>query len=56
MLLNHARINDIGLRGPELYELEVRALLGLPINARVEAFEDTGEIFLKHANRADELN
>jgi thiol-disulfide isomerase/thioredoxin len=45
----------IGLRDPELYELEVRSLLGLPINARVETFEDTGEIFLKHANRASEL-
>jgi thiol-disulfide isomerase/thioredoxin len=45
----------IGLRDPELYELEVRALLGLPINARLETFEDTGEIFLKHANRASEL-
>ncbi len=42
----------IGLRDPELYEMEVRALLGLPISARVETFEDTGEIFLKHANRA----
>ena len=45
----------IGLRDPELYEMEVRALLGLPINAKVETFEDTGEIFLKHANRASEL-
>jgi thiol-disulfide isomerase/thioredoxin len=45
----------IGLRDPELHEMEVRALLGLPINARVETFEDTGEIFLKHANRASEL-
>src|ERR1700676_1851777 len=45
----------IGLRDPELYEMEVRALLGLPINAMVETFEDTGEIFLKHANRASEL-
>jgi thiol-disulfide isomerase/thioredoxin len=45
----------IGLRDPELYEMEVRALLGLPINARVETFEDAGEIFLKHANRASEL-
>jgi hypothetical protein len=35
--------------------MEVRALLGLPIHARVETFEDTGEIFLKHANRASEL-
>ena len=45
----------IGLRDPVLYETEIRALLGLPINARVETFEDTGEIFLKHANRANEL-
>jgi len=45
----------IGLRDPELYEMEVRALLGLPISARVETFEDTGEIFLKHADRASEL-
>src|ERR1700692_829026 len=45
----------IGLRDPELYEMEVRALLGLTISARVETFEDTGEIFLKHANRASEL-
>jgi thiol-disulfide isomerase/thioredoxin len=45
----------IGLRDPVLYEMEVRSLLGLPINARVETFEDTGEVFLKHANRASEL-
>jgi thiol-disulfide isomerase/thioredoxin len=51
----HVVQKHIGLRDPELYELEVRALLGLPINAKVETFEDTGEIFLKHANRASEL-
>ncbi|HEY8715422.1 MAG TPA: TlpA disulfide reductase family protein, partial [Candidatus Acidoferrum sp.] len=45
----------IGLRDPVLYELEIRALLGLPINARVETFEDKGEVFLEHANRATEL-
>jgi thiol-disulfide isomerase/thioredoxin len=44
-----------GLRDPLLYEIEVRALLGMPIPARVETFEDTGEIFLKHADRAVEL-
>src|SRR5882724_3068045 len=45
-----------GLRDPELYETEIRALLGLPIgNVRVETFEDTGQIFLKHAERATEL-
>ena len=44
-----------GLRDPALYETEIRALLGLPINARVETFEDTGQIFLAHADRANEL-
>jgi thiol-disulfide isomerase/thioredoxin len=44
-----------GLRDPLLYELEIRALLGMPINAKVETFEDTGEIFLAHADRASEL-
>jgi thiol-disulfide isomerase/thioredoxin len=44
-----------GLRDPLLYELEIRALLGLPIDARVETFDDTGEIFLAHADRANEL-
>jgi thiol-disulfide isomerase/thioredoxin len=41
-----------GLRNPLLYEYEIRSLIGLPIPARVETFEDTGEIFLKHADRA----
>jgi thiol-disulfide isomerase/thioredoxin len=45
-----------GLRNPVLYETEIRALLGLPIDGiRVETFEDTGEIFLKHADRASQL-
>src|SRR5260370_23921754 len=44
-----------GLRDPALYETEIRALLGLPINARVETFDDTGQIFLAHADRASEL-
>ena len=45
----------IGLRNPALYEVEVRALLDLPVPVNVETFEDTGEIFLKHADRASEL-
>jgi len=45
----------VGLFNPALYETEVRALLGLPIAAKVETFEDTGEIFLKHADRATVL-
>lgn len=45
-----------GLRNPVLYETEIRSLLGLPIGGvKVETFEDTGEIFLKHADRASEL-
>jgi thiol-disulfide isomerase/thioredoxin len=45
-----------GLRNPVLYEVEIRALLGLPIgNVAVQTFEDTGEIFLKHADRASQL-
>ena len=45
----------VGLFNPALYEIEARALLGLPIPARVETFEDTGEVFLKHADRASML-
>lgn len=44
-----------GLLDPALYETEIRALLGLPIQAKVETFEDKGEVFLKHADRATEL-
>jgi thiol-disulfide isomerase/thioredoxin len=45
-----------GLRDPVLYETEIRALLNLPIgNVKVETFEDTGQIFLKNADRATEL-
>jgi thiol-disulfide isomerase/thioredoxin len=44
-----------GLRDPSLYETEIRALLALPIEARVETFLDTGQVFLEHANRASEL-
>ena len=45
-----------GLRDPVLYEVEIRSLLGLPIgNVKVETFEDTGQIFLQHADRATQL-
>lgn len=44
-----------GLFDPSLYETEIRALLSLPIMAKVETFEDKGEVFLKHADRATEL-
>ena len=42
----------VGLYNPVLYETEVRALLGLPVAARIETFQDEGDIFLKHADRA----
>jgi thiol-disulfide isomerase/thioredoxin len=45
----------VGLFNPALYETEVRALLDLPIAAKVETFEDTGDVFLKHADRATAL-
>jgi cytochrome c biogenesis protein CcmG/thiol:disulfide interchange protein DsbE len=45
-----------GLRDPVLYEVEIRSLLGLPIgNVKVETFEDTGQIFIQHADRASQL-
>lgn len=42
----------IGLYNPGFYEAEVRALAGLPVAVQVETFADTGEVFLKHADRA----
>lgn len=45
-----------GLRDPVLYEVEIRSLLGMPIgNVKVETFEDTGQVFLRHADRATQL-
>ncbi len=45
----------VGLFNPALYETEVRALLGFPVAAKVETFQDQGDIFLKHADRAKML-
>lgn len=45
----------IGLYRSSVYEGEIRALLGLPVEATIQTFEDTGQIFLKNANRATEL-
>lgn len=45
----------VGLNDPTLYERELRAMLGMPVDARIEYFEDNGEIFLKNAERATEL-
>lgn len=44
-----------GLFSLPLYETEVRALMGLPVDATITTFEDVGQIFLKNAERATEL-
>jgi thiol-disulfide isomerase/thioredoxin len=44
-----------GLYPIDMYESEVRSLLGMPVDAKVETFEDTGQIFLKNAINAKEL-
>jgi thiol-disulfide isomerase/thioredoxin len=45
----------VGLFNPALYDAEIRALLGLPVAVSIQTFNDTGEIFLKHADRATML-
>jgi thiol-disulfide isomerase/thioredoxin len=45
----------VGLLDKDQAETEIRALLGLPVNAQVETFADTGQIFLKNAERATDL-
>jgi thiol-disulfide isomerase/thioredoxin len=44
-----------GLYPPQVYDTEVRALMGLPVNTKIETFEDTGQIFMKNAVKATEL-
>jgi cytochrome c biogenesis protein CcmG/thiol:disulfide interchange protein DsbE len=44
-----------GLYSTEDFENEIRSLLGMPVNATVETFNDTGQIFLTNAARATEL-
>lgn len=44
-----------GLFPEYVYEEEVRSLLGLPVDATIETFEDNGQIFLKNASLAREL-
>ena len=44
-----------GLYPIDVYDSEVRSLLGMPVDAKVETFEDTGQIFLKNAINAKEL-
>jgi thiol-disulfide isomerase/thioredoxin len=44
-----------GLYPIEAYHREIRSLLGMPTDARVETFVDTGQVFLKNAANATEL-
>ncbi|MGB6877322.1 MAG: TlpA disulfide reductase family protein [Candidatus Acidiferrales bacterium] len=46
---------DVGVYPLDYYNLQVRSLMGLPVNARIETFKDTGQIFLKNAERASQL-
>jgi thiol-disulfide isomerase/thioredoxin len=45
----------VGLFPPEVYDREIRALLGEHVDTPVETFVDHGEIFLKNAANATEL-
>jgi thiol-disulfide isomerase/thioredoxin len=44
-----------GLYPIEAYQLEIRSLLGMPTDARIETFVDLGQVFLKNAANATEL-
>ena len=44
-----------GLYPIDSYHREIRSLLGLPTDARIETFVDTGQVFLKNAANATEL-
>ena len=44
-----------GLYPLEAYDREVRALLGLPVDANIETFVDTGQVWLKNAANATTL-
>lgn len=45
----------VGLYPLSLYDTEVRALLGMHVDAKVETFKDEGQIFLKNAKFATDL-
>lgn len=45
----------VGLYPSDTYDREVRALSKMPVNAKIETFDDVGQIFLKNAARATEL-
>lgn len=39
----------VGLYPIQMYDDEIRALLGMPVQAKIETFQDTGQIFLQNA-------
>jgi thiol-disulfide isomerase/thioredoxin len=45
----------MGLYPTDTYDAEIRALLKMPVDAKIETFEDTGQIFLKNAANATEI-
>jgi thiol-disulfide isomerase/thioredoxin len=45
----------VGLYPKEVYDEEIRVLLGMPVQAKVETFKDTGQIFLKNAALATSM-
>jgi thiol-disulfide isomerase/thioredoxin len=45
----------VGYYTIDVWEREIRALSGLDVDARIETFVDTGELFLKNAANATEL-
>ena len=51
----HVMTKHTGLYEYDVYEREVRALAGLPVDAHIETFTDSGQIFLKNAANATEL-
>ncbi len=48
-------VKHVGLLPSEVYDREIRALLGQHVGTPIETFEDHGEIFLKNAANATEL-
>lgn len=51
----HIVQKHVGLYPLGVYDTEVRALLGMHVEAKIETFKDEGQIFLKNASLATEL-
>jgi thiol-disulfide isomerase/thioredoxin len=45
----------VGFYPVSVYDREVRALVGMSVDVKIETFEDTGQIFIKNAKNATEL-